>query len=62
MAERYIHYHTQSPGYQARRIVRRNGEILHDVSRYFGKKKYGSLRAAKLKAVRWRNRNLTTLR
>jgi hypothetical protein len=57
--ETHIYYHSQNPGYQVRKKKSRNGELLYDVSKYFGVWRHGSLRAAASEARRWKDRNIT---
>lgn len=54
----YVYYHTQSPGYQVRKKKSENGQLVYDISRYFGISKHGSLWKAERAAREWKNRNI----
>jgi hypothetical protein len=56
--ETYIYYHTQSGGYQVRKVKTKNGKRVADVSKYFGTTRYGNLRGAATAAREWKNRHL----
>lgn len=59
--EPYVYYHTQSPGYQVRfKKTERHGRrqvTTYELSKYFGVTKWGSLRIAREKALKWKRRN-----
>lgn len=57
--ETYIYYHTQTPGYQVRKVKTQHGRRVYDVSRYFSARKYGSLRKAAHLARNWKYRHIT---
>jgi hypothetical protein len=57
--ERYIYFHSQCDGYQARRVMSKHGRIVADISKYFGIRRYGSRRDAAMAARAWKNRHLT---
>ena len=60
--ETYIYYHTQSGGYQVRKVKVKNGKRISDVSKYFGIMKHGTLRGAATAAREWKNRHLRSWR
>lgn len=60
--ETYIYYHTQSGGYQVRKVKKRNGKRISDVSKYFGIVRHGTLRGAATAAREWKDRHLRSRR
>lgn len=55
--EPHIYYHTQTPGYQVRKVVTEDGRVVLEKSKYFSCEKYGH-REAKRKARNWKKYKL----
>ncbi len=56
--EPHVYYHTQCPGYQVRRkYINRRGRPK-EISKFFAVSRFGSLKAARTRAVWWKRRNI----